>query len=173
MIEIAGNIQRSFAFPADLPTTFDYYCNLDRTLGFLTHIVIQDKLADGQYRLQYSSIELGVYEINILCDLRAEVERNEWRLIFHPLAGISQEEGQASLYSIRGHGNFTSESIFVDNGEQTFIKYKLTLRAKLPVPLGLRFMPKRVVNSIARNITQGRIEDIADQFIKRSIDSFA
>ena len=42
----------------------------------------------------------------------------------------------------------------------------------LEKPKAMKMMPKRVVNKIANGITQNRIREMADGFIKNSIDSF-
>lgn len=67
---------------------------------------------------------------------------------------------------------FAIETQFFDLGPQTRIEYTIRLKAELERPLGMRLMPKRVVNRIAQSITDGRVREIADGFIKESMDAF-
>jgi hypothetical protein len=56
-------------------------------------------------------------------------------------------------------------------GNQTRIDYKLRLQADLPRPLNMRLMPGRAINSIAKTITNRRIQEIASHFISSSISN--
>jgi hypothetical protein len=76
------------------------------------------------------------------------------------------------MYSLTAYGSYSSVSHFFQAGPQTKIDYKVKLNAKLPIPFGVRLMPKSVLNSIARNITQWRILETVEGFIERSIHNF-
>ena len=46
---------------------------------------------------------------------------------------------------------------------------EVELQADLPTPSGLRFVPGRVLDKIANNITNGRVDEIINGFIAQSI----
>ena len=174
MTSIHGAVQRSFLFPADLPTAFDYYCDIDRILHFLPHISIVNKYAGDGYRMLYHTTELGIYRVNIYCDLVAEIDRQKPSINFHPLEHvILPVRGEVGLYSLIGQGYYSSISTFSPEREQTRIEYQLSLSAELPIPLGLRLVPNSIIDGIANNLVQWRINEIAEGFITRSLRAFA
>jgi hypothetical protein len=173
MIKISGSVHRSFTFPADLETAFNYYCDMNRTLNFLPHITILQRYADGQYRMLFSTTELGIYRVRVVCDMQAIEDRKNWVLRIVPFDQVRSIQSEAGMYSLTGQGYYTSKSTFKSISDQTEIEYALDLDAQLPLPLGLRFMPGSVVNSIARNITRWRIHETAEGFIERSMRAFS
>ena len=173
MIEIAGTIHRSFIFPANRADAFKFYSNLEHTLNYLTHISILQSFADLQYRVVYHSSELGIYRVRIFCDIGADLDRDAWAIRIHPLEGITPIRNKAGLYSLSAQGQYTSESLFAEEGNQTRIDYRLQLSASLPVPHGVRFMPSAVLDNIAQSIMNWRIQEIVEGFIERSITIFS
>ena len=172
MLDIAGSAKRSFVFPADLSTAFLYYSDLSKTLPFLPHISVLRKHTEDQYRVLYSTTEMGIYQVRIICDFQAECDQLEWGLRIHPLEDIKPPSIEAGFYSLTGYGLFNSESDFFADGKRTLIVYRLKLAARLPVPAGIRLMPKAVLNTIAHSITDWRIQEIAEGFIEKSIRAF-
>jgi hypothetical protein len=120
----------------------------------------------------YSTIELGVYHIRIFCDLQARLDEKGRTLSIIPLNGVPPAKTEKGVKSATTQGFFSSQSVFYADGGETAVEYGLELRAELPTPGGLRFMPRSVVNHIAHSITQSRISEIAEGFIERSIDAF-
>ena len=172
MIKLAGSVHRSFVFPADYQTAFNYYRDFNRTLSFLKHISVSNRYAEGEYRLEYNTKELGLYQVRLVCDMQVEIDHLQGILRIRPLQRASAVQSKAGMYSLYAQGFYNSESIFRAHGDRTEIEYKLRLRARLPIPMGLRFMPGSVINEIARNITRWRIREIADGFIERSLRAF-
>jgi hypothetical protein len=172
MITISGSVHRSFTFPAELPSAFAYYADLPRTLNMLPHITCAQHYSETQYRMLYKTTELGIYNVHLMCDIQATLDREAWILRISPMNAVRHQTTEAGIYSLTGFGYFTSESIFINCGSQTKIDYHLNLRARLPVPFGIRFMPTPVVNSIANSITAWRIEEIVEGFIERSVQAY-
>jgi hypothetical protein len=172
MIAVAGAAHRSFVFPAELPTAFAYYSDLERVLTYLPHICVVQAYRYNQFRMLYSTTELGVYHIRIFCDLQARLDEKERTLSIIPLNGVPRAKTTAGAKSATTHGLFSSTSVFQAAGAETTIEYSLQLRADLPNPGGVRLMPRSAVNRIAHGITQRRIDEIAAGFIERSIDAF-
>ena len=174
MIKVASSTRRTFAFPADLPTAFAYYSDVGRILTYLPHISLVQAYAYDQFRMLYSTVELGVYHIRIFCDLRPTLDVNGARRAIHinPLRDMTPVPSKASFSASVAQGYYSSSSVFHDAGKKTHVEFSMTLKAKLPTPLGLRMMPASVVDGIAGNITNARIHEIAGGFIQRSIDAF-
>ena len=171
MIKVVGRAERSFVFPAELPIAYAYYGDVARLLNYLPHISLVRAYGPDRFRLLYSSTELGAYQIQIFADVQTTLEGG-WELHVHPLSGISPLEPAAGLHSSMAQGFFASRSFFRDEGEQTHIDYSLELRAKLPTPLGLRFMPGGMINRIASSITNSRIRETVEGFVNLSIAAF-
>jgi hypothetical protein len=172
MITISGSIQRSFIFPADLNTAFEYYCDLRRTFSFLTHIYLVQQYRELQYRLAYSTTELGIYRVRLMCDIETEMDRKNWVLRIYPLKEITPTPAEVGIQSLLGQGYFASESVFYPMGDQTQIDYSLKIQARLPVPYASRFIPDPVLSKAANNITHWRMQEIAEGFIERSVDFY-
>jgi hypothetical protein len=171
MIKVAGSTRRSFPFPASLPITYAYYGDVGRLLSYLPHICLVRAYGPDRFRLLYSSTEMGAYHVRIFADVQTRLDE-EWVLRVHPLDGIQPVKAHAGIHTTTAHGFFSSESFFEDRGGQTRIEYGLQLQARLPSPLGLRFMPRIVMDRIAQSITNLRIREIVQGFIEHSIAAF-
>lgn len=171
MIKVSGSAHRSFTFPGELPLVYAYYADVGRLLNFLPHICLVRDYGPDRFRLLYNTTELGTYHIRIYADVETMLDKG-WVLRVKPLGGISPVKSQAGISSTTAQGYFQSESVFYDEGEQTRIEYSLQLRADLPRPLGLRFMPGYAVKRIAHSITKMRIREIVEGFVDRSVDAF-
>jgi hypothetical protein len=174
MISIHGKVARSFLFPVNLSSAFDFYCDFDRILHFLPHISIVNKYPNQGYRMLYHTTELGVYRVNIYCDIAVETEQQPLCIKIKPshLSGVPVK-GEVGLYSLIGQGYYSSTSTFTPEGDQTRIEYQFSLNAELPIPLGLRLVPNNILDGIASNLTKWRIKEIAEGFITRSLEAHA
>lgn len=171
MIRVTGSARRSFVFPAELPLAYAYYADIGRVLSYLPHICLVRTYGPDRLRLLYSSTELGIYQIRIFADVQTKLEDGRV-LRIRQLGEVPPVKVAASSHSATTQGYFSSLSIFRDEGDKTRIDYSLQLRADLPTPLGLRLMPGRLVDGIARSITNLRIREIVEGFIERSTDAF-
>ncbi|MCA9963373.1 MAG: DUF1997 domain-containing protein [Anaerolineales bacterium] len=172
MIEISGTIQRAFLFPAAADMALAYYGNMARILPLLPHISVVQEYSSTQFRTHYQTVELGAYTVNVFCDLESEVDHGE--MVIHVRPGQFAEPTAASttLTSSTAYGLFSMLARFFPLEGQTRIEYRLGLQARLPRPAGLRLMPKRVLNGVGQGITNGRLREIADGFITRSLEDF-
>lgn len=172
MIEIAGTIQRAFLFPAAGPVALQYYSNMGRILPLLPHISVVHAYSPTRFRTHYQTVELGAYTVNVFCDLESEVDGAE--MVIHVRPGQFAEPMKAStnLTSSTAYGLFSMLARFFPLEDRTRIEYRLGLQAQLPRPAGLRLMPKRVLSGLGQGITNGRLREIADGFITRSLNDF-
>ena len=171
MIEVVGSSRRSFVFPATLPIAYAYYADVGRLLGYLPHIGLVRTYGPDQFRLRYSSIEMGAYHVSIYADVQTTLE-DGWAVRILPLSHPAPVQARAETRSCVAQGAFSSHSVFHAQGDQTRIEYSLQLRANLPKPLSLRLVPDTMLNRISREITQLHIHEITEGFIEQSIKAF-
>ncbi|WP_420629990.1 hypothetical protein [Candidatus Leptofilum sp.] len=174
MINITGSIKRAFVFPAVPKVALTYYSDLRRVAEFLPHISLVHAYTPNQIRMLYETVELGAYTIQIYSDLECSVNWQEMILTVYPvnIREAPPIQAETSMRQATGSGLFAIETHFFDLGIQTRLEYTIRLKAELERPLGMRLMPKRVVKRIAQSITDERVKEIADGFIKRSIEAF-
>jgi hypothetical protein len=173
MLKVTGSIKRAFTFPADPATALAYYSDLSRLIHFLPHVSLIQIYNRRQLRVCYQSLELGAYTVCIFCDLESRVDFENRILTVSPMKSPTPVSSQANLNTTTGHGYFALETRFHDLGNQeTRMEYTLQLAALLPRPRGLRLMPGRVVDRITASITDGRVREIADGFVRHSIKAF-
>lgn len=177
MIQITGQARRYYTFPADPDSAFIFFQDFERVIEALPHI---ERIRDfpenplpNACRLRYHSTELGMYGVNIYCDLYTHSDAQNRCLYVHPLEdGVVAVESEVSWYSISAQGIFSSISRFDPQGDHTRIDYSLSLRASIPVPRALRPIPRSALQGIANNIVARRIEYIADGFMMRCIHTY-
>ncbi len=160
-------------FPADIATTFAYYSDMQRLAQHLKYIELVDSEpeAENEYRIYYNTVELGSYHIHVYCDIRMELYGEEMiRLV--PVENFPPIETKVSLNSTTARGYYASEARFFPADDHTRVEYSLSMHASPPRPKGMRFMPSKMVDKIAQNITNHRVKEIADSFIDSSIDQF-
>lgn len=173
MIKIDSTVQFSFMFPANIATTFAYYSDMQRLAQHLKYMELVDSEpeAENEYRIYYNTVELGTYYIHVYCDIRMELDGgNIIRLM--PIENPPPIKTKVTLNATTARGYYTSEARFFPVDDHTRVEYSLSLQASPPRPKGMRFMPGKMVDKIAQNITTYRIKEIADAFIDNSIDSF-
>ena len=169
MLKIAGSASLSFLFPADRVTAYQYYSDMNRLISYIQHIEIDQTFSDYEYRLHYHSLELGTNHFHLYCDIRLDCPPGHHIIRLVPIENLPPIESKSTLNTTAARGYYSSEATFHDMGNQTRIDYKLRLQANLPRPLNMRLMPGRAINSIAKTITNRRIQEIASHFISSSI----
>lgn len=177
MISISGHVQRLFDFPASPESAFSFFQKFGRVIDMLPNIEFVTWHSNQQNRnacrVCYHSIEMGLYSVDIFCDLYTEIEPENYILHVKPLtAGVELVAAIADWYSLIGSGTFSSTSKFIPNQHHTTIDYSLSLQADIPIPPGLRLVPQGVLSGIASSIVRRRTEEIADGFINRSVQTY-
>lgn len=169
MIKVGGSTRRDFIFPTTVEHAIDFYNDLDRIVSCLSHISMVEKFAPNEMRVMYNTKELGTYQIHIYSDLQTAVDSKEKVLYVNAANNHPPFPSHSSFNSCGSHGVFRSTSRFMPFGGHTRVIYEVELRADLPTPSGLRFVPGRILDKIASNITNGRIDEIINGFITQSI----
>lgn len=175
MIKIASTVKIAFMFPADRDTAFQYYSDIPRLVDHLRHIdlVPTENLIENEYRLWYHTVELGRYHIHVYCDIRVELDHANQRILLQPIQSFPPVPTKVTVNSTSTRGYYSSEGLFVEAGpDSTRIEYSLKLEASPPKPKGMRYVPGKIVDSVAQNITSNRMKEIADGFIESSVQKF-
>jgi hypothetical protein len=141
----------------------------------MPHISLVHAFTPHQIRALYQSTELGAYTIQIITDLEGKIDAVNQTISVYPikLKNAPPVQIQATARETMGEGLFAINAQLFDLGEQTRIEAQLRLEAALERPRSMNLMPKRVVNRLAKGITDNRIREMADGFIKNSLDHFA
>lgn len=174
MIHINSAVKLSFMFPADRYTAYAYYSSMERLVSHLKHItVVRSDPVKQEYRMYYNTVELGAYHIHVYCDVRMELENGQELICLVSTENEPPIETAVTFTSTTTRGYYSSEARFFEiDDDQTRIEYTLRMKATPPRPMGLKFMPTRVVDAIAQNITTNRVREIAENFIASSLESF-
>ena len=172
MIRVFGSVSRTFLFPARREVATAYYRDFNRVLKHLSLISIDKQLGEDKFRVMYNSKELGVYAIQIYCDVQTLFDEKECVLVVQTIDDHPKMPKKSGWSSSSAQGAFASQSVFYQEGDQTRIEYKLHLRAILPPPLALRVVPGMVLDQIAKNITAWRMETIIDRFVEDTIKDY-
>ena len=172
MILINGTSRQTFIFPAEISTASAFYRDFSRILHYLPHIYLVKAYGPDQFRVMYHTLELNVYRVRIYCDLQVRYNETTQTLHVTPLFDKPAVRTEVTVNSLSGQGFFTSQSVFRVQGDQTCVDYGINLEARLPKPFGLMLMPDRVLQQIAGNITEWRVHEISNGFIKRSIQEY-
>ncbi|MCP4427887.1 MAG: hypothetical protein GY803_25670 [Chloroflexi bacterium] len=175
MIKIDSAVRFSFMFPADRAAAFAYYSDMRRLTQHLKYIDLVDSEPDdeeNEFRLYYNTTELGSYHIHVYCDVRMDTNCDQHAICLEPIESLPAVKTKVTISSTTARGFYSSEAKFFTAGEQTRVEYMLSMKARPPRPKGMRFMPGRMVDRIAQNITNHRVKEIAEAFIASSIDAF-
>jgi len=172
MIRLTGTVKRSFLFPSDLITALNFYADMGQLFKYLPHITLIKTYSKTQFRVLYSSIELGIYQIQLYCDLNVTKDEENNSINVEMLHGKKPIKPKAGMHSIRGMAIYNSISSFKPEGESTRVYYHLNLEGELPKPLAFSLVPDSITDHIAESIAKRRIFEIADGFITGSLKDF-
>ena len=172
MIRLAGTVRRSFLFPSDLQTALNFYADMEQLFEYLPHITLIKTYSKTQFRVLFSSIEMGIYQIQLYCDLEVTQDNENQLIKVGMLNGKRPVKTKYGMHSIQAMANFSSISSFKPEGEITRIYYHLNLEGELPKPLAFSLVPDSITDHIADSIAKRRIFEIADGFITGSLKDF-
>jgi hypothetical protein len=170
-IRVRGRSRTRFLLPTNLTNSLNHFSQFEKVFTNLPHIHPVKSGPNNTFRLQYKTLELGIYRVEIICDVQVSMveEPNILRMIFEPISSPEPVKTRVGLHSMSGKGLYRSESIFQAHGQDTIVNFSLELEADLPCPWGLLVVPPGARNRIAHSITNYRIQEITQGFIQRSI----
>ena len=172
MINIAGSATFSFKFPAPPEQALDFFADIPRLVSHLSYINLLEASQDGLHRVQYETVEMNAYTIRVLCDVRLNVDRENLRVHIAPVSSRPAIPAHASFNSTEGRGLYENVIRFIPDDAHSKVEMRLKLNADLPRPHSMKLMPGRTVNKIAHGITNQRIREIAESFVKSSVSAY-
>lgn len=175
MIKISGTINRTFIFPAPVQDTLTYFSEITQVALFMPHIQLVHEYTPNQIRVLYETVELGVYTFRIFSDLEGSIDRKNHTISVLPvrIPTAVPIQQSASSRETTGHGLFAIQAQLFDLQTQTRLEATLRLQASLERPRAMSLMPNRVVNRLAQSITDHRIKEMSDGFIRTAVDRFS
>jgi len=172
MIKLNGTAQKDFTFTADPLNTFSFFADLNRVVQYLPYIELVETYGQNELRVLYSCVELGTYTISAISDLSCTSDTENMAIFVQPLKGKEPVEGEATLNTTMGYGYFASAAYMQACDDGTRIDFRLKIVANLPRPRGMRMMPGRVVNRIASAMSDARVSEIAEGFMRNAAQDF-
>ena len=170
-ISIAVSARRVFTLPADLAATRAQFRDFRQTLRYLPDLRLVKTHAPDQYRILYSAAQAGVYRVNLYSDIQACFDEAEDTLYVTPLNGFPAVASKATLASLTGQGDYSSRLRLRSAGQRTNAEYEVQIRATLAKPVGLKLIPDPAVRLFVERVVRRRVQEIADAFIRRSIEA--
>jgi hypothetical protein len=173
MIEIKATARRVFHFPATVPLAIQFFSDFPRVTQFLPHISLIETFENGHHRVLYETIELAAYRVHIFADVKTEIDVANRTLYVRPSEIFPAVKARSTLRSLTAGGSYRSDSIFRETADECEVTFVMELAATLPRPSGLRFVPESVLNRIADNITNHRMNEIIEGFITKSVKAYS
>lgn len=107
----------------------------------------------NQYRIAYSAVIAGVYQVDLLSDVQVWLDTANHVLAVSPLQGCPAVVAQATLRSLTGQGQYTSTMALQDHDGRTAVTYDVGITAAIPKPVRLSLVPDVIANlSIERTV---------------------
>ncbi len=174
MIKINGAMTRTFILPSDPAPVLLFFDDIARVINFIPKVTLIHTYQENQIRTLYESVELGTYTIRMISDLQIDRRWDEYVLDVYSaeIATAVPVEPVATMRQTTGPALFSIQVQLFDLGGQTRIEFSNRIQAELIRPKGMRLMPQRVVNRIAKGIAESRNREIADGFIKNALESY-
>ena len=136
MIHVAGSVSRSFIFPAPWEIAAEYYRDFNRVVRHLSLISMVKQLDEDKFRVMYNSVELGVYNIKIYCDVHTIFDENQRVLVVQTTDDHPKLPTRSGWNSSEAHGAFAQRRIRAEGLEGRVFRRNPTPifldRCKLP-----------------------------------------
>jgi hypothetical protein len=172
VLNLSSSFQYAFQINTDRFTAYDYLADWRQSLPLLPYISIVKQHSGDCFRMLYSTRELGLYKVRIYCDAHLVCDDQKRILRFVPFEGILPVKSQAGIYSLTGHGFFTSETVFESRAHQTWLQYTLQIVSGVPIPGAYRYLPKAGLEDLLHALVQRRLEEIVTRFAERTTQVF-
>jgi hypothetical protein len=169
-IRISVSARRVFTLPADLPTTREHFRDFRLMLRYLPDLRLVKTYAPNKYRILYGAAEVRIYRVALYSDIRTRFDDAEDTLYVTPLEGITAVASRATLTSLTGQGEYSSQLMLRSDGRRTNAKYCVQIRAELAKPVGVKLIPNLAVRHFVERVVRRRIQEITDEFIRRAIE---
>lgn len=169
MLQISVSSHRIFEIGCDLARVEQHLCNFGRVLEDLPALKVRDVWGPHQYRIAYSAVIAGVYQVDVLSDVQVRLDRTNHVLAVSPLQGPPAVAARATLRSLTGQGQYTSTMALQDQHGRTAVTYDVGIAATLPKPLRLRLLPDLIARNAVQAVVKHRLDEMTHLFIARTI----
>lgn len=169
MLQISVSSHRVFEIGCDLARVEQHLRDFDRVLEDLPALNVTNVWGPHQYRIAYSAVIAGVYQVELLSDVQVRLDTDNHVLAVSPLQGCPTVAAQATLRSLVGQGQYTSTMALQDHDGRTAVTYDVGIAATIPKPVRLRLVPDVIARNAVQAVVKHRLDDITSLFIERIV----
>jgi len=169
MLQISVSSHRIFEIGCNLARVEQHLRDFDRVLEDLPALKVVNVWGPNQYRIAYSAVIAGVYQVDLLSDVQVRLDRANHVLAVFPLQGCPAVAAQATLRSLTGQGQYTSTMALQDIDGRTAVTYDVGITATIPKPVRLSLVPDVIAGNAVQAVVKHRLDEITSLFIKRTV----
>ena len=169
MLQISVSSHRNFEIGCDLARVEQHLRDFDRVLEDLPALKVVTVWGPNQYRIAYSAVIAGVYQVDLLSDVQVRLDTDRHLLAVSPLQGCPAVAAQAALRSLTGQGQYTSTMALQSQGSRTAATYDVGITATIPKPVRLSLVPDLIARNAVQAVVKHRLDDITSLFIERTV----
>jgi|JI10StandDraft_1071094.scaffolds.fasta_scaffold14575_7 carbon monoxide dehydrogenase subunit G len=169
MLQISVSSHRNFEIGCDLARVEQHLREFDRVLEDLPALKVVTVWGPNQYRIAYSAVIAGVYQVDLLSDVQVRLDTDRHLLAVSPLQGCPAVAAQATLRSLTGQGQYTSTMALQSQGSRTAATYDVGITATIPKPVRLSLVPDLIARNAVQAVVKHRLDDITSLFIERTV----
>jgi hypothetical protein len=150
---------------ATWPAVEQHLRDFDRVLEDLPALNVTNVWGPHQYRIAYSAVIAGVYQVDLLSDVQVRLDTDNHVLAVSPLHGCPAVAAQATLRSLTGQGLYTSTMALQNKNGRTAVTYDVGINATIPKPVRLSLVPDLIARNAVQAVVKHRLDDITNLFI--------
>jgi carbon monoxide dehydrogenase subunit G len=170
MLQISVSSHRNFEIDCDLARVEQHLRDFGRVLEDLPALKVINVWGPHQYRIAYSAVIAGVYQVDLLSDVQVSLDTENHVLAVSPLQGQPAVAAHVTLRSLTGQGQYTSTVALQDNKDgRTAVTYDVCITATIPKPVRLSLVPDQIARSVVQAVVRHRLDEITNLFIVRTV----
>lgn len=169
MLQISVSSHQVFEVGCNLARVEQHLRDFDRVLEDLPALKVTNVWGPNQYRIAYSAVIAGVYQVELLSDVQVRLDTANHVLAVSPLQGCPAVAAQATLRSLIGQGLYTSTMALQDQDGRTAVTYDVGITAAIPKPVRLSLVPDVIARNAVQAVVKHRLDDITNLFIERTV----
>ena len=169
MLQISVSSHQVFEVGCNLARVEQHLRDFDRVLEDLPALKVTNVWGPNQYRIAYSAVIAGVYQVELLSDVQVRLDTANHVLAVSPLQGCPAVAAQATLRSLIGQGLYTSTMALQDQDGRTAVTYDVGITAAIPKPVRLSLVPDVIARNAVQAVVKHRLDDITNLFIVRTV----
>ena len=177
-MEFSGSVKKKFYFPSSPKEAFTYLSDIEQVMTHFSAVEIVERSAGGDaYRLLYRSKELGLYTVDVYCDVAVEQTPASYSLALRPLPQSKSPfvpiMPKVEPTQLVATGQFMLEVGIVEESlEKSIVDYDLTINTLIELGDVLGFIAQKVVVQMVSPMLNDRLDDIVYQFIKNAVSDY-